>query len=244
MAATLAVRRQEPGDRQGRHGRGQGARRPRRDGDGRAVRRFGQVAVRDRTASQERRRAAASSPCRRASSASPWSRRRSTMPATASGRSGRLPLISNALGGNPYARSSEIAVLRQSCPGGRFVRQGRPSSLLHADARQTCHAPVRECGDRVRRRRAGGHDGSRAGPHRRGHARQRRSDHRRDHPARARSTRVQDRRRRHAVSGVGQAQQSRRRASVRSGHHRWALVSRHAGAHARPLDWRDRPLRD
>ena len=105
--------------------------------------------------------------------------------------------ISNALGGNPY--------------GARPSRSTAASSQVH-EAR--CAA--------IARRPSSSCDGDRPwpGPNRRRHARQRRSDHRRDRPTRARPARVQDRRRRHAVSGVGQAREPGREASGRSGHHR------------------------
>ncbi len=91
MAATLADRRQESGDRQAGDGRRQGARRAGGDGHGRALRRLGQVALSRPGCPARAGSAAASSPCLPASSASPSSRRRSTTPATASARSARLP---------------------------------------------------------------------------------------------------------------------------------------------------------
>ena len=73
--------------------------------------------------------AAASSPCRPASSASRSSRRRSTTPATAFARSGRLPRISNALGGNPLrsARAVKLA-----------VRTGSRANQHRARAKERC----------------------------------------------------------------------------------------------------------
>jgi hypothetical protein len=97
------ARRQEPGDRQDRSGRGKVPGRARGDGDGRPLRRLRQVALSHglpaRAAS-----AAASSPSRRASSASPSSRRRSTTPATACARQNAIvPISRMRSAGNPLA---------------------------------------------------------------------------------------------------------------------------------------------
>ncbi len=87
MAATLAVGRQESGQRQTGHRRGKGPERPRRDGDGRPVRRLRESGSITPGFLPRAASAAASSPCRPASSASRSCRRPSTTRETASARS-------------------------------------------------------------------------------------------------------------------------------------------------------------
>ena len=76
------------------------------------------------------------------------------------------------------------------------------------------------------------------GANRRRHSRQRRSDHGRNRQPRAGSARVQDRRRRHALSGMGQALQPRGDACRRSAHHRWPPIPGQSRTDGRPIDRR------
>ena len=152
-----------------------------------------------------------------------------------------IAAISNQLGGNPYWWPSDRPRGPGAiCSGHRCGLVSDEGGCLQADDDQTRRQHEGDCGDRPGIVSDG--DAACPGTNRRRDPRQRRSDHWRDRATRAGETRVQDRRRRHALSGMGQALEPRGDACGRSAHDRWPPIPGQSRTGGRPID-RRRDLR-